>query len=375
MLASFRCHRALRLETGPQSVVLTGRNGVGKTSVLEALSLLSPGRGLRRARLDELALNEDGRRADTWAVTVRLRTPEGSVDIGTGCQPGTGAAGERRQVRIAGEPARRQDDLSAQLGVLWLTPDMDRLFTDGAGPRRRFLDRLIFGADPAHAGRVAAYERAVQERARLLRDGPADALWLGALEEQIARTGIAVAAARALLAEQLSEFAADAGPFPAATIALAGAVEDWLALMPALAAEERLRAALAAARGVDAESGRTTVGPHRSDVVVCEAASGRPARACSTGEQKALLIALVLGAARLQRSQTGAAPLLLLDEVAAHLDPVRREDLFAAVEGLDSQAWYAGTDAEVFAPLAGGAQFFTIDSDERAPAARARPVA
>lgn len=372
MLTSFRCHCALKLETGPQSVVLTGRNGAGKTSILEALSLLSPGRGLRRARLDELAHRDADQRA--WAVAVRLRAADGSIDIGTGCAPGAGGT-ERRQVRIAGEPARRQDDLSAVLGVVWLTPEMDRLFTDGGSGRRRFLDRLVFGADPAHAGRVAAYERAVHERARLLRDGPMDAAWLAALEDQIARQGIAVAAARSLLAEQLSAHTAAGGPFPQAAIALAGAVEDWLATMPALAAEDRLRDALAAARGQDAETGRTAIGPHRSEVIVRDAASGRPAKECSTGEQKALLIALVLAAARLQRRQTGAAPLLLLDEVAAHLDPIRRAELFAAVEGVDAQAWYAGTDASVFAPLAGHAQFFTIGPARRETAAHPYPLA
>lgn len=374
MLTAFRCHRALRLETGPEAVVLTGRNGSGKTSILEALSLLSPGRGLRRARLDELARCEAGERAEAWAVAVRLRGPDGSIDVGTGWQPGV-AGGERRQVRINGVPARRQDDLSAVAGVLWLTPEMDRLFTDGAGGRRRFLDRLIFGADPAHAGRVAAYERALAERARLLRDGPADPVWLAALEDQIARQGIAVAAARTLLAERLSGHARDGAPFPSATIALAGAVEDWLAAMPALAAEDRLRDALAASRGLDAETGRTACGPHRSDVAVHDAATGRPARDCSTGEQKALLIALILAAARLQRRETGSAPLLLLDEVAAHLDPIRRRELFSAVERLDAQAWYAGTDRDVFAPIEGRARFLTITAPGAGPAARIQPVA
>jgi DNA replication and repair protein RecF len=373
MLTSFRCHRALRLETGPDAVVLTGRNGSGKTSILEALSLLSPGRGLRRARLEEMALRDAGECAGNWAVAVRLRGRDGSVDVGTGCQPGPGG-GERRRVRIAGEPARRQDDLGAVAGVLWLTPEMDRLFTDGAGGRRRFLDRLIFGADPSHAGRVAAYDRALAERARLLRDGPADPVWLAAIEDQIARQGVAIAVARTLLAERLSALATDAAPFPAATIAVDGAIEDWLAAMPALAAEDRVRATLAASRGLDAETGRTACGPHRSEVTVRDAATGRPARDCSTGEQKALLIALVLAAARLQRRETGSAPLLLLDEVAAHLDPFRRAELFAAVDRLDAQAWYAGTDAEVFAPLAGRAQFFTIGAPGLGPAVRAQPV-
>ena len=370
-LSTFRCHHGLRIETEPAPVVLTGCNGAGKTSILEALSLLSPGRGLRRARMEDLAWRPaDGEPAPAWAVAARLRTADGPIDVGTGCADG-GAGHDRREVRINGERARSQAALSAVTSVLWLTPDMDRLFMDGAGARRRFLDRLVFGSDPAHAGRLSAYERAMQERSRLLRAGTRETSWLAALEQTMAGHGVAIAAARRETAERLSRAGAEAQPFPAASVRVAGTVEGWLDEQPALAVEDRLRLALAAARRSDAEAGGASVGPHRADVAVTHAASGRPARTCSTGEQKALLIALVLASARLQRRERSAALLLLLDEVAAHLDPWHRQALFACVEAVGGQAWYAGTDAGVFAPLAGRAQFFTVGAAAPARAAAA----
>jgi DNA replication and repair protein RecF len=264
-------------------------------------------------------------------------------------------------VRIDAQPARAQSALAGIVGVTWLTPEMDRLFAEGASARRRFLDRLVFGLDPEHVRRVNAYETAMQERARLLRQGSADPLWLAALEETMAAHGVAVAAARRDLAERLSTEAAVAGAFPGAELEVAGTVEAWLAEnRAALDVEARLRDALRQARPLDAEAGGAGVGPHRSDLVVRHARSGRPARACSTGEQKTLLIAIVLAAARLQQAERGAPPLLLLDEVAAHLDARHRGALFAEVAALGGQAWYAGTDRSVFAPLEGHAQFISL---------------
>lgn len=372
-LSEFRCHRRFRLDTAAGAIVLTGRNGAGKTSILEALSLLSPGRGLRRARLDELAWRRDDTQAVAWAVAARLRTADGPVDVGTGCEE-LAAGSERRQVRINGERARSHAALLHLTGVLWLTPEMDRLFMDGAAARRRFIDRIVFGSDPAHAGRLSAYERAMQERSRLLREGTRETSWLAALEGSMAGHGVAIAAARRETAERLTRAGAEARPFPQPCVAVEGAVEGWLGEQPALAVEDRLRLALAAARGGDAETGGASVGPHRADLRVTHAASGQPARACSTGEQKALLIALVLASARLQRWERGAPPLLLLDEVAAHLDPWHRRALFESVEAIGGQAWYAGTDESVFAPLAGRAQFVTIGADQPARAAAAEAV-
>lgn len=350
-------------------MVLTGPNGAGKTNLLEAVSLLVPGRGLRNARVAEMARlrpdEAEGGAARAWAVAASVRTPAGTVDLGTGRDPASIAEGrERRLVRIDGEPAKSQASLAEHLSAVWLTPRMDRLFADGASGRRRFVDRLVFGVDPAHAGRVTAYEQAMRERARLLRGGTgvtADPAWLAALEDTMAKRGIAIAAARQEMVAHLAAFCErPVGPFPGARIALEGAVEQWLDEGPALAVEDRLREELARARRADAESGGAGVGTHRSDLAVRDAETGIAAGRCSTGQQKALLIALVLASARMQGAERGVVPVLLLDEVAAHLDADRRQALFAELLAIGAQAWLAGTDAETFAPLRGTAQFIAV---------------
>ena len=353
------------MDTDPRPVVLTGANGAGKTNLLEAVSFLVPGRGLRRARLGEVA-RRDGEAEDDprpWAVAATVTTPTATVDIGTGHEPGAATGGrDRRVVRIDGQPAKSQAALADHVTAVWLTPQMDRLFAEGASARRRFLDRLVFGFDPAHAGRVSAYEHAMRERARLLRDGGADGAWLAALEDTMATKGVAVAAARRELAVRLNGICADPpGPFPGARVEAAGAVEEWLAEVPALAAEDRLRDGLAAARVRDGEFGGAVLGPHRSDMHVNHLAKGVAAARCSTGEQKALLVAMVLANARLQAAERGSVPLLLLDEVAAHLDGHRREALFEEVSALGAQAWLTGTDSALFASLGKRAQFFHVE--------------
>ncbi len=365
-LNDFRCYRHQRIETEPRPVVLSGPNGAGKTNVLEALSFLVPGRGLRGARLAEVARREAGEGDDpgrAWAVAATLATNEGAREVGTGREvPAAGGGGERRVVRIDGRPARNQAALTEHLNVQWLSPRMDRLFAEGASPRRRFLDRLVFGFDPAHARRVSAYRHALGERARLLRRGGGDPVWLDALEETMAAHGVAVAAARIEVVGRMDQGCRrDSGPFPGATLDIEGTLEEWLGAGPALAAENRLRDSLAASRRADAETGGAAAGPHRSDLVVRHLASGRPAGQCSTGEQKALLIAVVLAAARLQAAERGTSPLLLLDEVAAHLDRPRREALFEEISELGVQAWLTGTDAALFAPLRGRAAFFVVE--------------
>jgi DNA replication and repair protein RecF len=374
MLRDFRSYTEARLVLAPTPVVLAGPNGAGKTNLLEALSFLAPGRGLRHARLGEVdrRLRDpegalDGPAGGPWAVHARLDCGSDTVEIGTGRD--RDAASERRTVLIDGAPARTQGELARCLGVVWLTPAMDRLFLEGGSARRRFLDRLVYGLDPAHAQRVSGYEQAMRERARLLREGPMDPSWLAALEDTMASTGIAVAAARSEAVTRLDQACALArGPFPAARLRLRGEVEELLARLPALAAEDEMRRRLVSLRAQDRESGNTALGPHRSDLEARHAQSGMPAAEGSTGEQKALLIAIVLAHGRLQAAQRGVAPLLLLDEVAAHLDPGRRRALFAALLDLGAQAWLTGTDTELFEGLDGAAQFFSVADARIAPA-------
>jgi DNA replication and repair protein RecF len=363
-VSDFRCYRRAELQADDRPAVLAGPNGAGKTNLLEALSFLAPGRGLRQARLGEID-RRGGPPSGPWAVAARLAGPAGECDIGTGRDPATeDSARERRLLRIDGAPQRGQAGLAERLAVLWLTPQMDGLFLDSKSARRRFLDRLVLCFDPGHAGRLNACEQAMAERLRLLRgEAPAGAHagWLDALEQQVAEQGIALSAARLDLLTRLGRVLDSAeGPFPRPALRLAGEVEAWLGEMPALAAEDRLRRRLAANRGRDAEAGRTLAGPQRSDLEACFAATGMPAADCSTGEQKALLIAILLGQARLMAEERGRAPLLLLDEVTAHLDEARRGALFETLVDLGVQAWLTGTDRSLFAAFGERAQFFAV---------------
>ena len=360
-LTDFRCYRHQRLEADKGPVVLTGPNGAGKTNLLEGLSFLVPGRGLRRAKLSDVVRRQQGNSAPSgsWGVAASVHSPRGEVEIGTGFEAGRAGGRDKRIVRVDGETVKSQAVLAEYLSALWLTPQMDRLFLEGPGSRRRFLDRLVFDSDPAHLGRVNAYEHAMRERMALLRAN-GDKAWVETLEDTMATRGVAVAAARLeatrRLGEQLKE---STGAFPRASVEAAGTVEDWLREGPALAAEDRLRAALAARRAA--------IGPHRSDLKVLHLGNGRPAALCSTGEQKALLVALVLGTAKMRAYEQGTAPLLLLDEIAAHLDEIRLQALFDEISGLGAQVWLTGTDAGLFAPLAGRAQFFAVNDGTVTP--------
>ncbi len=371
LVTQFRCYAQaeLRLEAAP--VVLTGPNGAGKTNLLEAISFLSPGRGLRGARLSEIDRRRPGEQdSQAWAVAATAMTPDGQRDVGSGRDAGQnpGAQRERRLIKVDGAAARGQQALAEVLALVWLTPQMDGLFREGAGGRRRFLDRLVYGFDPEHSGRSAAYDHALRERARLLKSGGGDAAWLDSLEDTMARHGVAIAAARLDMVERLQR-ACDAaeGQFPKADLGLEGSVEDWLRSGPALAAEDRLRDGLAEHRRRDAETGGAGIGPHRSDLLAHHRAKGMAAELCSTGEQKALLIAVLLAHARLLTLERGAAPLLLLDEVAAHLDAARRAALYEEILGLGAQAWLTGTDVADFEGLEGRAQFFPIDDGAIGP--------
>jgi DNA replication and repair protein RecF len=356
-LTDYRGYQSLRLETDPRPVVLCGPNGAGKTNLLEAISFLVPGRGLRRARLGEI----DRIGAGPWSVLARLGSAGGAVEIRT-AHVHEGERG-RRSVEIDGAAADSQAALAEVASVVWLTPAMDRLFQDGATERRRFLDRLVLSSDPAHAIRLARYAHVLRQRAKLLRAGRFDPSWLGGLERQAAAAGVAIAAARRGTVRALAAARIDPPEgFPTPDLALAGQVEDWLAERPALEVEERFAAALAQSRRQDADVGTTAIGPHRSDLLVHDHASRRLAGDCSTGQQKALLVSLVLAEARLRAAAGERQPILLLDEVAAHLDATRRAALFEALDGLGVQAWLTGTDAVTFAPLRERAQFFFVEN-------------
>ena len=363
-LTAFRCYRSASLSLDARPVVLTGSNGAGKTNCLEAVSLLAPGRGLRGAELRELIRTPAGRsgaddRAPQTVVAARVVHDGRPVRIGTAVEPT--AQGFRRIVRIDGAPVPAQK-LGHLVRAVWLTPTMDRLFLDGASGRRRFLDRLALSALPDHAGHVAAYERAMRDRQRLLRDGGGDAQWFAALEATMAERGVAIAAGRSHIIERLTEalMARADSAFPSAVLELAGDVERALRTSKADALAAEIRTRLADGRRRDVEAGRALYGPHRSDLVVHHGGTGRLAQSCSTGEQKALLIAIVLAHGRALKEDAGAAPLLLFDEIAAHLDETRRLALFEEIRAMDCQAWLTGTDRALFAPMGAEAQHFAV---------------
>jgi DNA replication and repair protein RecF len=374
-LTEFRNYSRLRLELEARPVLLTGDNGAGKTNLLEAVSFLTPGRGLRRARLDEVgrrARNGESAVTSPWAVAATLDLPEGRVAIGTGLEAAANGDGEgtamRRTVRIDGRNAPSQLALGQHVVAIWLTPHLDGLWTGGPGDRRRFLDRMVAAFDPNHVSSVAAYEQAMRQRARLLAEGKLDPHWLTALEDTMARHGVALSVARLDLVARLDQAARlGVGPFPRAALSLSGEVEGWIAGMAALDAEDRLRDRLAGQRRIDADAGTTTIGPHRCDLVVRHLDRDIPAAQGSTGEQKAVLVAIVLAHARLAAIARGRPPLLLLDEIAAHLDSTKRAALFDEIEALGSQAWMTGTDAELFSTLRGRAQFFRVASGDLSP--------
>jgi DNA replication and repair protein RecF len=361
-LSDFRSYADALIAPGPGLVVLTGENGAGKTNILEAVSLLSPGRGLRGAALGEMARSGG---PGTFAVAARLLPSpeaegsrvgesrpgafpapdpspeaEGLVELGTGT---AAAAPERRQVRINGAPASA-NSLSEWLSILWLTPAMDRLFQEGASGRRRFLDRLVLALEPGHAVHAARYEAAMRARNTLLGEEAADPAWLAALEARMAEHGAAIVAARAAVVGALGErlAAAPESVFARAGLSLEGGDED-------------LASALPRGRGRDAAAGRTLAGPHRTDLHVTHLGKGQPAGRSSTGEQKALLLAITLAHADLVAERSGRRPILLLDEVAAHLDPLRRSALFERLEAGGGQVWMTGTEPGLFDGIGAGA--------------------
>ncbi len=359
-LTDFRNYAAVSLQLDGRHVVLTGDNGSGKTNLMEAVSLLSPGRGLRRAPYIDVVRKD----AETgFSVFADIDGMAGEAAIGTGVDgPGEDAAS--RRLRINGSPAKAIDELLDHLRVLWLTPAMDGLFTGGASDRRRFLDRLVLSIDPAHGRRASDFERAMRSRNRLLSDGRWDASWLSGLEEQMAGLGVALHHARQEMVGMLTglvEHGEAGAAFPVPLLGLSGFFDDeWH--RPAADLEDSYRDLLAGGRHRDAGAGRTLEGPHRADILIRHREKDIEAARCSTGEQKALLVGLVLAHARLTAKLNGYTPILLLDEIAAHLDEHRRATLFNIIDDLGGQAFMTGTDASMFAALGGRAEFFAVSN-------------
>ncbi len=364
-LHNFRCYeKAILTDLLSGLIVLTGTNGAGKTNILEAISLLSPGRGLRGARVMEIQRNKPTAKSP-WAVAVTLKNHYGDeIRLGTGLDPNSREGAEKRSVRINGTNVKSQSKLADYLSCVWVTPQMDRLFLDSARERRKFLDRLIFTFDTGHSGRVTRYENALSSRSKLLRDGINDNSWLKALEQQMAETGIAIAAARLDFVERLQ--AACKGVenkyFPLAHIKVKGTIEELLENAPALEVEDAFTYQLKESRTRDSYTGGAATGVHKSDLSVIYASKDMPADQCSTGEQKALLIGLILAHAQLIKAEKGEPPILLLDEVAAHLDDTRRKALYEILQNLGAQCWLTGTDLELFSTIKGKAQFFDIQN-------------
>ena len=361
-LTDFRNHNATKIEADQRHVVVFGDNGAGKTNILEAVSFLSPGRGMRRAQYDKIG-RVGG--AGGWTVFANLVNGLDETAIGTGLQQTPLGIENQRKVQIDGVQAKTSEELLDYLRVLWLTPAMDGLFTGPAGDRRRFLDRLVLAVDPAHGRRVSNFEKTMRARNKLLSEPFPDSAWLDANEVQLAELAVAVAYARqemvSLLSKSIVANNDPASPFPDAIITLSGSLEDGIADISASDLEAEYLARLKNSRAMDAKAGRLLEGPHRSDLLVQHRPKAMPAAQCSTGEQKALLIGLVLAHARLVGEIAGFTPILLLDEIAAHLDEGRRAALYQMIDTLGCQAWMTGTDKELFSAIADSANFLQVD--------------
>jgi DNA replication and repair protein RecF len=366
-LTHFRNYRVAGLQARGDLIVLVGPNGAGKTNCLEAISFLAPGRGLRRATLEDVADNQgDG----SWAVSAEVEGALGLATLGTGIDPPRGDAATSRRCRIDREPVASAAAFGDHLRMVWLTPAMDGLFMGAASERRRFFDRLVLAIDSQHASRVSALERSLRSRNRLLEVRNYDDHWCDAIERETAELAVAVAATRGQTAVKLAAMLrsrGEASAFPSAEIALDGWMETALLGEPATAVEDRYRAQLRHNRVRDAAAGRTLDGPHLTDLQVIYAPKQMPAREASTGEQKALLIGLILAHATLVAEMTGIVPLLLLDEIVAHLDPGRRAALFDELTRLGAQVWLTGADPVAFGDIGPSGEIFNVEAGRITP--------
>jgi DNA replication and repair protein RecF len=363
-ITNFRNYDTMSVDiSGNSPVVLYGANGAGKTNILEAVSLLSPGRGLRSAKTSEIQRKDSNVSARPWAISAKVESRDyGETRLGTGSD----VSGEKRIVRINGETQRGQNALSEYMSCLWLTPQMDRLFIDASSARRRFYDRLVFTFDPAHSGRVARYENVMRQRSKILKtqDSP-DPTWLNGLERTMAETGVAIAAARLEFLSRL-QLACDQAPttqeslFPRARLSLSGTIEELLRQNTALNVEDMFAYQLAETRKIDAISGGAATGIHKTDLITHYHAKDMPADQCSTGEQKALLIGIILAHGMLIQSNKAVPPVILLDEVAAHLDKTRRGALYERLCEAGVQFWLTGTDKNLFDDIAHKAFCFEV---------------
>ena len=369
-VSNFRNYSKVSLEPSQQMVVLLGNNGAGKTNLLEAISMLSPGRGLRRAQLTQLnrakidTTDEDNiiEAQRQWAVSVKVESNGFQTRIGTGCAT-TFADGKiaKRLVKINGDIVKSQISLNDYLTLSWLTPQMDRLFLEGSSQRRRFLDRLVFAFDALHSKRVNRYNHALRERKKLLLSWTQDASWLNAIENSLAEMGVAIVVTRQDLIRRLSPIIGkNMGLFPSAIISMEGEVESWLEDGSALEVEQRFREELKKSRANGFSEYSQIPGPHRSEFNCVHSSNKMEASLCSTGEQKALLVSIVLSHAILRKKECGSAPILLLDEISAHLDKRRRSSLFELLQNLESQIWMTGTESGAFSDILKIAETYNI---------------
>ena len=377
-LSNFRCYEKLSVKVDRGPVVLTGPNGSGKTNILEAISYLVPGRGLRGAKYTDLTFTSLSSKPDVsqpikegrpdidnplkWAISGKICFNGLFTDIGTGLEQKSEVnLKTRRVVKIDGKNCGSQSLLGHYLSALWVTPSMDRLFAEGAAGRRRFVDRLVVGLDPEHSTRVTEYESCMRGRNKLLKEGAYNKEWLSSLEETMVTSGVALTASRMDMIEKLNKVTREKyGVFPAAELGMTGKLEGWLFDLPAIEVEDKYRQSLLDTRQYDCHSGVTDLGPHKSDLAVLHRKSGMEASKCSTGEQKALLIRIVLAAATLQHEEKSRMPIMLLDEVGAHLDKLRRSELFSIIGDMGVQAWMTGTDRSLFENSGTDTQYFKV---------------